>query len=98
MRKMSRQKGFRITILSMNLTNQSHRIVYLIPGLFRYAKENDRVMARERKKGRRREIERERERGERDREVKGIDRERVKERVNQKIKHKQRLITRNYCI
>ena len=24
--------GFRITILSMNMTNQSHRIGYLIPG------------------------------------------------------------------
>ena len=32
MRKMSRPKGFRITILSMNMMNQSHRIVYLIPG------------------------------------------------------------------
>ena len=44
----------------------------------RYAKENDREK-RERKKGRRRDIEREgeireRERGERDREVKGIER------------------------
>ena len=28
---MSRPKGFRITILSMNMTNQSHRKVYLIP-------------------------------------------------------------------
>ena len=32
MRKMSRPKGFRITILSMTNTNQSNRIVYLIPG------------------------------------------------------------------
>ena len=32
MRKISRLKGFRITLLSMNMTNQSHRMVYLIPG------------------------------------------------------------------
>ena len=32
MRKISRLKGFRIIILSMIMTNQNHRIVYLIPG------------------------------------------------------------------
>ena len=30
--KISRPNGFRITILSMIMTNQKHRIVYLIPG------------------------------------------------------------------
>ena len=32
MKKISRLKGFRITFLSMNMMNQSHRMVYLIPG------------------------------------------------------------------
>ena len=37
MRKISRLKGFRITILSMIMTNKNHRIMYLIPGpLYKY--------------------------------------------------------------
>ena len=55
----------------------------LLKTSIRYAKENDREK-RERKKGRKRDIEMEgeiRERDERDRKVKGIERERVKGRL-----------------
>ena len=56
----------------------NHRVTRTRTSIIRNAKENDREK-RERKKGRRRDIEREgeiieRERGERDREVKGIER------------------------
>ena len=48
MRKISRPKGSRITFLFMILTNQNHRIVYLIPGSLKVESQNflDPVLAK----------------------------------------------------